>query len=200
MLILVRHGRTKANASGLLQGRVDHDLDALGRLQAAAIATSVGHLDRIISSPLGRARQTAEAVAALRGDVPFEIDERWIELDYGDWEEVPVRDVAADTWAAWRADSAFTPPGGESLEGLQARVEEACAALALVAATEDVAVFTHVSPIKAAIAWALGVGPSISWRMNVGQASISRIRLDGRGPSLISFNEVTHLVGVDEVV
>ena len=45
-------------------------------------------------------------------------------------------------------------------------------------------------------AWALGVGPQISWRMNVAQASISRLRLEGPVPSLISFNEVTHLVAV----
>ena len=199
MLILVRHGRTTANASGLLQGRVDNPLDPLGRRQAAAIAAVLGKVDRLVSSPLLRARETAEAVAARLDGVPVEIDERWIELDYGVWDEHPVRDVPVETWTAWRADAGFTPPGGESLATLQERVERACADLAAASAGEDVAVFTHVSPIKAAIAWALGVGPGISWRMNVAQASISRLRLDGWAPSLISFNEVTHLVDVNEL-
>jgi probable phosphoglycerate mutase len=59
----------------------------------------------------------------------------------------------------------------------------------------NVAVFTHVSPIKSAISWALGVNGSISWRLHVGQAQISRILIrDGR-PALTSFNETWHLQG-----
>ena len=195
MLILVRHGRTTANASGLLQGRVDHVLDPVGQLQAAAIASAVGKVDRIVSSPLRRALETATALAEQLG-LPVEVDDRWIELDYGEWDELPVGGVSPETWASWRMDDDFCPPGGESLAGLQSRVAGACAALARDSAGEDVAVFTHVSPIKAAIAWALGVGPSVSWRMYVEQASISRIRLGGPVPSLVSFNEVTHLVAV----
>jgi broad specificity phosphatase PhoE len=195
MLILVRHGRTTANASGLLQGRVDHVLDPVGELQAAAITTAIGKVERIVSSPLRRARETATVLAERLG-LTVEIDDRWIELDYGEWDELPVRGVPAETWASWRLDDAFCPPGGESLAQLQTRVDGACTALARHSDTEDVAVFSHVSPIKAAIAWALGVGPSISWRMNVAQASISRIRLEGPVPSLISFNEVTHLVAI----
>jgi len=195
MLILVRHGRTIANASGLLQGRVDHPLDPIRELQAAAIATAVGAVDRIVSSPLRRALETATTVAEQVG-LPVEVDDRWIELDYGEWDELPVGGVPPETWASWRVDTSFRPPGGESLDDLQVRVEVACADLARASAREDVAVFSHVSPIKAAIAWALGVGPQISWRMNVAQASISRLRLEGPVPSLISFNEVTHLVAV----
>jgi probable phosphoglycerate mutase len=180
----------------------------------------LGTVGRIVSSPLQRARETAEALSAQLGGLPVEIDERWIELDYGKWDELPVRGVTAEQWAAWRADPAFVPPGGESLVQLQGRVGEACDDLARVDLARDdlapegtaregssgldggggdVAVFTHVSPIKAAIAWALGVGPGISWRMHVAQASISRLRLTGPVPALISFNEVTHLVGLEVV-
>ena len=190
MLILVRHGRTAANAAGLLQGRIDNPLDDLGRVQAAAIAASMPRPTRVVASPLLRARQTAEAFGA-----PVEVDDRWIELDYGHWDERRVRDVTPAEWATWRADVDFVPPGGESLRALQDRVEEAIADLAGDAAGDDVVVVSHVSPIKAAIAWALGVGPEVSWRMQVGQASVSRIRTGPPGPAMTSFNEVWHLEG-----
>jgi broad specificity phosphatase PhoE len=61
MLILLRHGRTKANAGGLLQGRIDLELDDLGQQQAQAAAAAIGKADRVIASPLVRAQQTAAA-------------------------------------------------------------------------------------------------------------------------------------------
>ncbi len=194
MLIFVRHGRTAANASGLLQGRVDNPLDGLGLRQAAAIAASLAELraPRVLSSPLRRAVQTAEALG-----LPIELDERFIELDYGTLDEVPVRDVGAEVWARWRRDPDFVPAGGESLAALQERVEEACTELAEEAGERDVVVFCHVSPIKAAVAWALGVGPETSWRMNLGQATISRIRTAPGAPALLSFNNDGHLTALD---
>lgn len=191
MLIFVRHGRTKANASGLLQGRVDNPLDEVGRLQAQAIAAGLGELrdPLVLSSPLRRARETAEALG-----LAVQLDERFIELDYGTFDEVPVRDVAADVWARWRSDPHFVPGGGESLAALQQRVEDACQAYAEQAVERDVVVFSHVSPIKAAVAWALGVGPETSWRMNLGQATITRIRTGPGAPALLSFNNDAHLI------
>ncbi|MDP9465237.1 MAG: histidine phosphatase family protein, partial [Actinomycetota bacterium] len=75
MLILVRHGRTEANAARKLQGRLDLPLDEVGIAQVAGLTEWLGRPDRLISSPLLRARQTAEAFA-----VPYEVDERWTEL------------------------------------------------------------------------------------------------------------------------
>jgi probable phosphoglycerate mutase len=192
VLIVVRHGRTSANAGGLLQGRVDNALDVEGERQAGALAAVLGAVDRVIASPLLRAQQTAGAIAAAAG-VTVETDPAWTELAYGAWEERPVRDVPPELWAAWRADPSFRPPDGETLVELQTRVEAACEALRDEAATRDVVVVCHVSPIKAAIAWALGVGPAISWRMNVAQASVHRIRTGPPGQALISFNGTHHL-------
>ena len=55
---------------------------------------------------------------------------------------------------------------------------------------------SHVSPIKAAVAWALGVGPETSWRMFLGVAAICRIEIGPRGPSLVGYNSVAHLAGI----
>ena len=81
---------------------------------------------RVLSSPLQRARDTAAAIAAAHG-LAVEIDERLIELDYGDWDGLPLTDVPADDWAAWRRDPEFAPPGGERLADVTARVAAFCA-------------------------------------------------------------------------
>ena len=191
MLTLVRHGRTDANRSGLLLGRLDVALDPLGEAQAAAVAASVGPADRIVCSPLLRTRSTAAAWGAA-----VEVDERWIELDYGDLDGTPLRDVDAELWRRWRSDVAFAPPGGESLHDLGERVGAACDDLLEAARDGHVVVVTHVSPIKAAVAWAMGVGIEVSWRMFVAPASATRIAVGDRGPSLHGFNDVGHLAGV----
>ncbi len=192
MLILVRHGRTALNAQRRLQGRSDHDLDEVGRSQADAIAhmlnAEYGDDLRIVSSPLRRALATAEAFGR-----PVEIDERWIEIDYGVLEGTPVGDVSSETWAQWRQDPDFAPDSGESHRALYARVREACDALVEAAREGPVVVVSHVSPIKAGVAWALGMGESVAWRAFVEQASVSRIGIDRVGPMLRSFNEVHHL-------
>ena len=198
MLIIVRHGRTEANASGLLQGRIDNPLDEIGREQAQQIATALERSDhqpdRVIASPLLRARQTAEATCDLLG-LDLAIDDRWAELDYGDWDGLPISHVPAATWQQWRSDPAFAPPGGESLAELNERVNAACDAITPEASDANVAVFTHVSPIKAAVRWALGVDDELSWRMHVSQAQITNIAFRGTVPALQTFNDTSHLTG-----
>ncbi len=191
MLVIVRHGRTDANASGLLLGRrLDPPLDDLGRQQAAAL-TAVLEPDRVISSPLRRTRETAEALG-----LPVETDERWIELDYGELDGTRLRDVPAEVWNVWRADPSWAPPDGESLTALGERVREACEELAAEAAVQDVVVVTHVSPVKAALAWALGVGDQVSFRAYVAPASITLVSTVGPRPSLHAFNGCAHLDGL----
>ncbi|MGK2947698.1 MAG: histidine phosphatase family protein [Acidimicrobiales bacterium] len=193
MLTVVRHGRTEANASGLLLGRrLDPGLDALGERQAAALAAALPEVDRVVSSPLARTRQTAAAFS-----LPVEVDERWVEVDYGDLDGVPLAEVPADLWARWRADTTFAPPGGESLHDLGLRVRAAAADLVADAAQRHIVVVTHVSPVKAALAWALGVGDDVAWRAFVAPASITRIAVRGGTPSLHAFNVVTHLDGLE---
>lgn len=188
-LIVLRHGRTEANASGLLLGRrLDPGLDDLGRAQAAALGAAVVGAARVVSSPLRRARETAAALG-----LPVEVDDRWAEMDYGELDGTPIADVPAETWVRWRSDLDHAPPGGESIAALGARVRDACGALAAEAAERDVVVVTHVSPLKAAVAWALGVPDDVAWRMFVAPASVTRIAVGERGPSLHAFNVTAHL-------
>lgn len=196
-LVVVRHGRTAANAGGLLQGRRDLPLDEVGLAQAAAVAASVGGgrfgpVTAVVSSPLRRAVQTAEATAARLG-LDVVVDDRLIELDYGDLEGEPVGSVPAETWDAWRSDVEFCPPGGESLATLGRRTRAACEHWATEPGGGAVVMVSHVSPIKAAVAWALGVGDGVAWRAHLDTASITRVILRGGRPMLSLFNETAHL-------
>src|SRR3954469_16177827 len=188
MLLVVRHGQTAANAAGQLLGRADVALTDIGRAQAKALAAAVGPVDRVITSPLQRARDTAAAFG-----LPVEVDERWTELDYGVYDELPLGDVPAEMWQQWRGDAEFAPPEGESLASVGRRVRAACDDIAPAAAEADVVVVSHVSPIKAAVAWTLDVGDAVTWRMFVAVASITKIAVNDRGPILRSFNDVAHL-------
>jgi len=185
VLILVRHGRTALNAAGKLQGRLDVPLDDVGREQATAVANHVGPVDELISSPLLRAVQTAEAFG-----VPFVQDERWVELSYGRFEGMSSTEaMSAEAWEQWRLDPNYVPDGGESLVDLDERVRSACEAIAERARDHDVVIVTHVSPIKAAVAWAIGAPIDIAWRSHLSQASVCRIEIRGREPVLTAFNE-----------
>ena len=188
MLFLVRHGRTAINVGNKLQGRIDHPLDEVGRQQALEIASVLTNIDRVISSPLIRAKQTADAFG-----LPIEIDQRFIELDYGDFDGMLQKEVPATTWIEWRHNINFRPPNGETLVELDVRVREALSELSNEARSKNVVVVSHVSPIKAAIAWTIGTEIGSSWRMLLDRASISRIEITENGPSMRGFNDTSHL-------
>jgi len=191
VLVLVRHGETEGNVARQLLGRRESPLTARGRSDASALAAALGPVSRLVSSPLGRARDTA---GALGLDVAVEVDERWIEVDYGEFEGRSLGDVPAELWTQWRADPTFRPPGGESLAEVGMRVRAACDELfgrrgAGARAEGDVVVVSHVSPIKAAVAWALGAGDDVVWRLYLSTASITRIGWGPDGPVLHGYNE-----------
>lgn len=185
MLILVRHGETDANVRGLLCGRADPPLTVDGCRQARALAAALPRPARIVSSPLGRARQTA---SVLSGGASVEVDDRWIEMDYGALDGTAAADVDEPTRRRWHADPGWAPAGGEPLAAVGHRVREACAELAADAARADVVVVSHVSPIKAAVAWALGVDDAVAWRMFLGDAAVCRIDTSGPDPLLRAFS------------
>lgn len=203
MLILVRHGQTAANARGVLLGRADPPLTETGYRQARALAAALPRAARIVSSPLTRARDTAAVLAGATEDPDatapgaVEVDPRWIEMDYGDLDGKPPTALGEQSWRAWREDADFVPAGGESVAAVCARVRQACVELADDAAHGDVVVVSHVSPIKAAVTWALGVGDEVAWRMFLSDAAVCRIDTTGPVPTLLTFNDVSHVNGGD---
>jgi probable phosphoglycerate mutase len=190
VLILVRHGESTGNADGLLLGRMDAPLTERGLAQAGTLGPSVAGATRLISSPLSRARDTAEALGT---GLPVEIDDRWVEVDYGEFDGRPLGSVPAEVWTRWRSDPDYRPPGGETLTEAGARVRSACEELFAVdgegaRGSGPVVVVSHVSPIKAATCWALGLGDGGTWRLYLATASVTRLAWGADGPVLNRFN------------
>ena len=205
-MILVRHGESTGNAAGLLMGRIDAPLTERGLAQAKTLGGSLSGVTRVISSPLERARDTA---AALDLGLPIEIDERWVELDYGEFDGQPLGSVPSEVWKRWRSDPHYRPPGGETLAEAGIRVRSACDQLFTGSETTgsettgarsgDVVVVSHVTPIKAAVCWALGLGDEGTWRLYLATASITRIAWGaGSTPVLQRFNETPWQDGPEE--
>ena len=117
-LVLLRHGQTDYNVGGRMQGHLDSMLTETGVEQAASVAPEIARLvpDRLISSDLKRAVDTADLVAAACG-LPVKYDARLRETHLGEWQGRTVAEIE-DGWpgaiATWRSDPGWAPPGGES--------------------------------------------------------------------------------------
>jgi len=131
MIYLVRHGQTVFNAEGRLQGHVDSPLTERGRAQAVRFGETLRGLTardagwRIISSPLGRARATAEAIRSVLGWGEIELEPRLIELSWGDWDGRLRSDLEAcypDAFgqSGWQ----FRAPTGESYQSVHDRMAD----------------------------------------------------------------------------
>lgn len=182
-VILARHGRTKANASGVLAGRSSGvRLDERGREQASAASERLQGLSlaAVVSSPLTRCRETARLLAP---DVEAVVDRGLTECDYGEWTGRELRSLAKEPlWKVVQAQpSAARFPGGESMAEMSARavgaVRERDAAVA--AEHGDHAVWlavSHGDVIKAVLADALGMHLDAFQRVVVDPASLSVVR------------------------
>lgn len=194
-LLLVRHGATEANLRGVLLGRrADPGLVEEGRRQAQLLAQALAPQGpaRVVSSPLRRCIETAEAIAAVVSS-NVAVDDRLVEIDYGDWEGVALSDIPPEASQRWRDDPGFRPPQGESLDEVSARVSAWCEEQT---GDSPLVAVTHVSPIKAAVAWTLGAPPSLAWRLFVGVASVTTIGIQPHGGVLLGFNDCAHLASL----
>jgi probable phosphomutase (TIGR03848 family) len=198
-VILLRHGRTSANASGTLAGRTPGvHLDDVGRSQVdrAGERLAVVPLAELVSSPLERCKETAKAVALHQAARPrVHSDKALTECDYGEWQGRKLRDLARS--ALWKTvqtnPSAATFPGGESLSQMQARAVDAVRRrdAAVAAAHGDDAVWLAVSHgdlIKSVVADALGMHLDLFQRIQVDPGAISIIRYTAARPYVLASN------------
>jgi probable phosphomutase (TIGR03848 family) len=197
-VILVRHGRTAANASGVLAGWSEGvPLDDVGHEQALSVAERLCdvRLAGVITSPLERTQQTAQAIVdkqAAHSRVEFRSDEALGECHYGEWTGKELKKLAKDPlWKQVQSHpSSVTFPGGESLTAMQQR------AVACVrhwnAHFGDKAVYavvSHGDVIKAIVADALGMHIDLFQRISIDPASISIIDYTPLRPFVVRTND-----------
>ncbi|MCD9199124.1 histidine phosphatase family protein [Aeromicrobium wangtongii] len=198
-VILVRHGRTTANASGVLAGRTAGvRLDDVGRRQADRTAErlAVVPLAGVVTSPLERCRQTTRAILAHQdAAVPTSVERGITECDYGDWQGRKLAELAKEElWSVVQSQpSAAVFPGGESLAMMQARSVAAIRRhdAAFEAEHGRGAVWVAVSHgdiIKSILADALGMHLDLFQRINVNPASVSIIRYGTSRPDVLATN------------
>lgn len=196
MIILIRHGQTTTNAKSLLVGRSDSDLTELGERQARALVPYLVDVVEVWVSPLSRARATAALVLPHLEPV---VKESFIEVNYGDLDGQPLSEVTGEQWRAFEHDHDVAFGGGESLASVDQRVHAELDALLddelslLHSHQRHLAIVSHVSPIKSAVVWALGVPGSAAWRTRLDNGSITMIGARGVTPSLVRFNMVPAL-------
>lgn len=203
-LILLRHGRSTANTSGLLAGRTPGvDLDEQGRTQAEALPGRLRELPlaAFVSSPLLRCRQTVRPLATALPELPEHVEERITECDYGDWSgrklaELVEQEPLMKTVQQHPSAAAF--PGGESMRAMQARAvdavrdwnariedEHGADAIYLMCAHGDV--------IKSVVADALGMHLDLFQRVSVGPCSLTVIRYTPLRPFLLRLGDTGEL-------
>ncbi|MBT2503668.1 histidine phosphatase family protein [Curtobacterium sp. ISL-83] len=198
-VLLVRHGRTTANATGVLAGRTAGvALDQVGRDQAARTAERIAAvpLVAVVSSPLERCRQTSRAITERQtGDPAMSIERAITECDYGEWQGRKLADLSKEPlWRTVQANpSAVVFPGGESMHGMQSRAVAAIRRIdaEIEAAHGPTAVWVAVSHgdvIKSVLADALGMHLDLFQRIGVGPASVSIVRYGEHRPEVVATN------------
>lgn len=193
-VVLIRHGRTSANANGILAGRAPGvGLDAQGRRQARTLGTRLRGvaLDAVAHSPLERCVQTADGLMAHHPGVQRRPDDRLTECDYGQWTGRALADLATDPlWPVIQsAPSTVTFPGGESMLAMTRRATHAIADLVALHPDGVVAVVSHGDVIKAILSDALGQPFDEFQRIVVGPGSMSVVRYHGDRAMVLRMND-----------
>ncbi|WP_413450074.1 histidine phosphatase family protein [Georgenia phoenicis] len=198
-VLLVRHARSTANTAGVLAGRTPGvELDDTGREQAARTGARLGDvpLVAVVSSPLERCRQTAQAVLDHQaGGLTARVEEDLSECDYGQWQGRALAELATEElWSVvQRQPSAAVFPGGESLVAMHARAVGAVRRLDAQIEAEHGpdavwAAVTHGDLVKAVLADALGLHLDLFQRLYVDPASVSVVRYTPAQPHVLAVN------------
>ena len=174
MLYIIRHGKTDLNAKMLMQGRSDHPLNDAGLAQAEEAAgrfRGMGvRIDKVYSSPLIRAVQTAEAIAP---DADLVIDERLIEMDYGPYEGMDLNDPAPEVLDFFMDFvNVPAPEGMEPLPAIVERLGEFLEEIKEEAAGQNILISTHAIAMKGALEYLTPDSGGSYWAKNIGNCDI----------------------------
>ena len=177
-MLLPRHGQTELSRQRRYSGRGNPELTETGRAQADAAARYLagrGGVEAVVTSPLQRSYDTAAAAAKALG-LEVRVDDDLIETDFGAWEGLTFREAAErdpDLHLQWLRNTSLRPPGGESFDDVQQRVQRARNRIIAEHGGGTVLVVSHVTPIKTMLRLALDAGTSILQRLHLDLASLS---------------------------
>jgi broad specificity phosphatase PhoE/ribonuclease HI len=198
-LLLLRHGQTELSRERRYSGRGNPALTETGRRQADAAARYLaqrGGIAAVISSPLQRAYDTAATAAKALG-LDVTVDDDLIETNFGKWEGLTFAEAAErdpDIHRRWLRDTSLRPPGGESFDDVQQRIERARSRIAADYSERTVLVVSHVTPIKTLVRLALDAGPGILYRLHLDLASLSIAEFYPDGGSAVRLvNQTSYL-------
>ena len=201
-VLLVRHGQTNSNSAGFYMGRSPEGLTDLGYTQARLLSSRLASLPvaAVYTSPLKRACATA-AVIAEPHRLRLKIVDELTEIDVGEWQGRHVTDIAErwpEIWRRWQEDpSAITMPGGESLADVAERIVRAFHGIVRDCEGKQAVIVAHEGVLKTLIAYIMGAPNSIYRGFEMGNASLSVVKItDGRF-RLASLNDTAHLSVVD---
>jgi broad specificity phosphatase PhoE len=202
-LLAVRHGATEWSQARRFAGSRDIPLTAQGRLQAEAAAQALADSSAaaIYTSPLERARTSAEVIAKPHRLEPV-IEPRFREMAFGTWEGL-IRDelltrfpAEAAVWAS--TPHLITPPEGEALTAVDARVRAALTALVEQHQGETIILVSHAIVTRLIVLAALGLGPERLWSVDASPAGITEIEYQDSWATVHRMNTLAHLDGLRE--
>jgi broad specificity phosphatase PhoE len=202
-LFLVRHGRTGWNKEQIFRGTKDVPLDAVGKQEALLVGERLKGegIDAVFSSPLSRAKETAEAVARFH-NVAVQVMAGLNDLNFGEWEGLPLEDVKErypDLYQQWLHEPhRVIFPGGEGLAAVSSRAVEAVEYIINRHPEEAVALVSHRVVLKTLICALLGLDNSHFWNIGQDTAAVNCFRYRDDTWVVALLNDTCHLQGVGE--
>src|SRR4051812_21294913 len=190
--LLMRHGETDAVGKSIMGWRPGWRLNENGRKQAQRLAERLARLPirAIYTSPLERAVETAEAVGKPHGIEPRP-DAELGEFHAGEWEGLAIDDL--DRIDEWRRFNQFRggtrAPGGELMIETQARMIRRVQALAQKHDGETVGIVSHGDPLRAVVAFYMGIPMDMLLRFEISPASVSVVELSEWGARVMCVNQ-----------
>jgi probable phosphoglycerate mutase len=197
---LVRHGQTESNVTGYFMGASNEDISELGYRQVRSLARRLAALSvsAVYTSPLQRTLNTAKVLAGSFGVEP-QVNGYLIEIGLGDWQGLhrdEIQERWPELWKQSRVDpSHITLPGGESFQQVRERAADAFEQI--VAGHQDglVIIVSHDAVIRMLVAHVLGAPTSVYRRLEIGNASLSTVKVEDGRARLALLNDTSHLDG-----
>jgi len=201
-IFLVRHGQTSWNKEEVFRGTLDIPLNDFGKKQALEVGKKLKSLSPddplLISSPLGRARETAEIAGESVSSKQIRIEPAFIDINFGEWQGKAKTEIEKsfpalyEKWLTEPADMVF--PGGESLEKTAARAEETIYRLARECQDHDLIIVSHRVVNKVLLCCLLGAGLNSFWKIKQDTACLNILEYDGRSFIVSALNMTCHLL------